>query len=194
MYNNNVLFHTYLNRNQRDIKWDTSITSTTAWIVMANLGQVLKKQVSGFDFKKPGYPGRVLGFQNCTNLANLDWKIDTFCQITKLVLFISPKYGNFKLFSEFLNILPQSEIFLINQFDKHHTQYIKSPKLIFRWLHITIFQPAGPFLKTIVQKYLKLVILGSHALKGFHFLSFSHFLSRFLSLFLSLPSGNSGIE
>ena len=94
------------------------------WIVMANLGQVLKKQVSGFDFKKPGYPGRVLGFQNCTNLANLDWKIGTFCQITKLVLFISPKYGNFKLFSEFLNILPQSEIFLINQFDKHHAQYI----------------------------------------------------------------------
>ena len=78
------------------------------FLMMANLGQVLKKQVSGFDFKKPGYPGRVLGFQNCTNLANLDWKIGTFCQITKLVLFISPKYGNFKLFSEFLNILPQS--------------------------------------------------------------------------------------
>ena len=96
----------------------------SAWLVMANLGQVLKKQVSGFDFKKPGYPGRVLGFQNCTNLANLDWKIGTFCQITKLVLFISPKYGNFKLFSEFLNILPQSEIFLIHQFDKPHAQYI----------------------------------------------------------------------
>ena len=93
-------------------------------LVMANLEQVLKKQVSGFDLKKPGYPGRVLGFQNNTNLANLDWKIGTFCQITKLVLFISPKYGNFKLFSEFLNILPQSEIFLINQFDKHHAQYI----------------------------------------------------------------------
>ena len=74
-------------------------------LVMANLGQVLKKQVSGFDFKKPGYPGRVLGFQNCTNLANLDWKIGTFCQITKLVLFISPKYGNFKLFSEFLTTI-----------------------------------------------------------------------------------------
>ena len=41
-------------------------------LVMANLGQVLKKQVSGFDFKKPGYPGWVLGFKNCTNLANLD--------------------------------------------------------------------------------------------------------------------------
>ena len=41
-------------------------------LVMANLGQVLKKQVLGFDFKKPGYPGWVLGFQNCTNLANLD--------------------------------------------------------------------------------------------------------------------------
>ena len=95
-----------------------------AGLVMANLGQVLKKQVSGFDFKKPGYLGRVLDFQNCTNLANLDWKIDTFCQITKLVLFISPKYGNFKLFSEFLNILPQSEIFLIHQFDKPHAQYI----------------------------------------------------------------------
>ena len=80
-------------------------------LVMANLGQVLKKQVSGFDFKKPGYPGRVLGFQNCTNL---DWKFGTFCQITKLVLFISAKYGNFKLFKEFLNILPQSEIFLIH--------------------------------------------------------------------------------
>ena len=89
-------------------------------VVMANLGQVLKKQVSGFDFKKPGYPGRVLGFPNCTNLAK-DWKIGTFCQITKLLLFISPKYGNFKLFSEFLNsILPQSEIFLIHQFDKPH--------------------------------------------------------------------------
>ena len=94
-------------------------------LVMANLEQVLKKQVSGFDLKKPGYPGRVLGFQNNTNLANLDWKIDTFCQITKLVLFISPKYGNFKLFSEFLvNILPQLEIFLIHQFDKPHAQYI----------------------------------------------------------------------
>ena len=42
------------------------------YLVMANLGQVLKKQVSGFHFKKPGYPGRVLGFQKCTNLANLD--------------------------------------------------------------------------------------------------------------------------
>ena len=41
-------------------------------VVMANLGQVLKKQVSGFDFKKPGYPGWVLGFQNCTNFANVD--------------------------------------------------------------------------------------------------------------------------
>ena len=59
--------------------------------MMANLGQVLKKQVSGFDFKKPGYPGQVSGFQKCTNLANLDCKIGTFCQIsqniTKLVLF-----------------------------------------------------------------------------------------------------------
>ena len=42
------------------------------YVVMANLGQVMKKQVSDFDFKKPGYPGRVLGFQNCKNLANLD--------------------------------------------------------------------------------------------------------------------------
>ena len=113
-----------------DDKWkcafarDTVCVYGQAGIVMANLGQVLKKQVSGFDFKKPGYPGRVLGFQNCTNLANLDWKIGTFCQITKLELFISPKYGNFKLFSEFLNILPQSEIFLIHQFDKPHAQYI----------------------------------------------------------------------
>ena len=31
-----------------------------------------EKSGSGFDFKKPGYPGQVLGFEYCTNLANLD--------------------------------------------------------------------------------------------------------------------------
>ena len=35
------------------------------YIVMANPGRVLKKRVSGFDFQKPGYPGRVSGFQKC---------------------------------------------------------------------------------------------------------------------------------
>ena len=50
---------------------------------MANPGRVLKKRVSGFDFKKPGYPGRVLGFQKCTKLAFCGWKkcqIGSFCQ------------------------------------------------------------------------------------------------------------------
>ena len=32
--------------------------------------RVLKKWVSGFDFKKPGYPGRVSGFQNLENIAS----------------------------------------------------------------------------------------------------------------------------
>ena len=33
----------------------------TFGIVLGNLGRVLKKWVLGFDFKKPGYPGRVSG-------------------------------------------------------------------------------------------------------------------------------------
>ena len=36
---------------------------TYAALVMGNLGRVLKTWVSGFDFKKPGYPGWVLGFE-----------------------------------------------------------------------------------------------------------------------------------
>ena len=39
-------------------------------LVIGNPGRVLKKRVSGFDFKKPGYPGRVLGFQNIENKAS----------------------------------------------------------------------------------------------------------------------------
>ena len=128
--------------------------------MMANLGQVLKKQVSGFDFKKPGYPGRVLGFQNCTNLANLDWKIGTFCQITKLVQSISPKYGNFKIFSEFINIHNQKfswfiiltsimpSIFkIINQYNKICFSWKNSwvvnilPKLMIFCEYLSILRP-----------------------------------------------------
>ena len=40
---------------------------------MANPGRVLKKRVLGFDFKKPGYPGRV--FKNVQNWQFLAEKI-----------------------------------------------------------------------------------------------------------------------
>ena len=40
--------------------------------------RVLKKWVSGFDFKKPGYPGRVSGFQKCIKVAIFGFKQ---CQI-----------------------------------------------------------------------------------------------------------------
>ena len=45
------------------------------------LGQVLKKWVSGFDFKKPGYPGWISGSQNIENKAS------KMSQIKKLVFF-----------------------------------------------------------------------------------------------------------
>ena len=38
------------------------ITLKKLVLVMGNLGRVSKTRVSGFDFKKPGYPGRVWGF------------------------------------------------------------------------------------------------------------------------------------
>ena len=50
---------------------------------MANPGRVLKTWVSGCDFKKPGYPGQVSGFQKCTKLAIFGWKncqIGAFCE------------------------------------------------------------------------------------------------------------------
>ena len=40
------------------------------WLVFGNLGSGFEKQVPGFYFQKPGYPGRVSGFQKCTKLTN----------------------------------------------------------------------------------------------------------------------------
>ena len=51
------------------------------YLVMANPGRVLKTRVSGFNFKKPGYPGWVSGFQNVPNWRFLAEKI------AKLALF-----------------------------------------------------------------------------------------------------------
>ena len=48
-------------------------------LVIANPGRILKKLVSGFNFKKPGYPGQVLGFQKCTKLAFFDQKMLNTC-------------------------------------------------------------------------------------------------------------------
>ena len=53
-----------------EYNYDDSFHSTPAsHLVMANPRRVLKKRVSGFDFQKPGYPGRVSGFQKCIKLA-----------------------------------------------------------------------------------------------------------------------------
>ena len=39
-------------------------------LVFGNLGSGFEKQVPGFYFQKPGYPGRVSGFQNIENKAS----------------------------------------------------------------------------------------------------------------------------
>ena len=43
-------------------------------VVIGDPGRVLKKRVSGFDYKKPGYPGRVSGFQKWIKLAIFGFK------------------------------------------------------------------------------------------------------------------------
>ena len=68
-------------------------------LVIGDPDQVLKKWVSGFDFKKPGYPGRVSGFQNIENKAS------KMSQITKKQYFSAKRVqsshpleiSNFKL-------------------------------------------------------------------------------------------------
>ena len=73
-------------------------------LVIGNPGRVLKKRVSGFDFKKPGYPGRVSGFQKWIKLAIFGFKnrqIGAFwsknsqisLEIAKLALF-GPQNGD----------------------------------------------------------------------------------------------------
>ena len=75
-------------------------------------GRVLKKQVSGFDLKKPGYPGRVSGFEKYIKLAISCLKnrqIGAFwsknsqisLKITKLALF-GPQNGDQHMYN-FLN-------------------------------------------------------------------------------------------
>ena len=55
-------------------------------LVIGDPDRVLKKWVSGFDFKKPGYPGRVSGFQNIENKAS------KMSQITKNSIFLLKEY------------------------------------------------------------------------------------------------------
>ena len=56
-------------------------------LVIANSGRVLKKQVSGFEFKKPGYLGRILGFHKFAIWRFLVKISHISLEIAKLALF-----------------------------------------------------------------------------------------------------------
>ena len=60
-------------------------------IVFGNLGSGFEKKVPGFYFQKPGYPGRVSGFQKYTKLTNFGtfWSesIQISLEIATLALF-----------------------------------------------------------------------------------------------------------
>ena len=73
--------------------------------MFGNLGSGFEKQVPGFYFQKPGYPGRVSGFQKCTKLTIFGWKnrhygafwsknMQISLEIAKLALF-GPENGDY---------------------------------------------------------------------------------------------------
>ena len=85
-------------------------------LVFSNPGRVLKKRVSGFDSKKPGYPGSGPGFQKykiwCQNhdffshFVNKFWyllKIIHFWVILMIFYFCLAKYDGLK--NQFCNFL-----------------------------------------------------------------------------------------
>ena len=84
--------------------------TTRICLVFGNLGSGFEKQVPRFYFQKPGYPGRVLGFQNVPNwrflaekiakLALFGQKIAKFLQKSPNWPFLVHQNGNYKFFSE----------------------------------------------------------------------------------------------
>ena len=68
--NKMLLTSNYANWQITDIcSGDKIHTHISSSAVIANPGLGFEKRVSGFDFKRLGYPGRVSGFQKCTNMA-----------------------------------------------------------------------------------------------------------------------------
>ena len=72
-------------------KSDRKLARSHIWLVFSNPGRVLKKRVSGFDSKKPGYPGSGSGFQKykiwCQNHDFFSHFVNKFWYLLKIIHF-----------------------------------------------------------------------------------------------------------